>query len=57
MEFTPFYFDAFASQIQPELWTKDIFRLMYKALKSKGILVTYCSKGTVKRTLKAVGFE
>ena len=51
------YFDAFAPQIQPELWTVDIFRLMYKVLKSKGVLVTYCAKGTVKRGLKAVGFE
>lgn len=51
------YFDAFAPQIQPELWTEEIFALMYKALKSKGVLVTYCAKGTVKRALKAVGFE
>ena len=51
------YFDAFAPQIQPELWTEEIFGLMYKALKSKGVLVTYCAKGTVKRALKAVGFE
>jgi len=51
------YFDAFAPQIQPELWTEEIFALMYKALKNKGVLVTYCAKGTVKRALKAVGFE
>lgn len=51
------YFDAFAPQIQPELWTEEIFTLMYKALKSDGVLVTYCAKGTVKRALKAVGFE
>ena len=51
------YFDAFAPQIQPELWTEEVFALMYKALKSKGVLVTYCAKGTVKRALKAVGFE
>jgi len=25
------YFDAFAPQIQPELWTEEIFALMYKA--------------------------
>ncbi len=51
------YFDAFAPQIQPELWTEEIFSLMYKALKNKGVLVTYCAKGTVKRALKAIGFE
>ena len=51
------YFDAFAPQIQPELWTEEIFALMYKALKNKGVLVTYCAKGIVKRALKKVGFE
>ena len=51
------YFDAFAPQIQPELWTNAIFQLVYKSLRSKGVLVTYCAKGSVKRSLKAVGFE
>ncbi len=51
------YFDAFAPQIQPELWTNEIFHLVYKSLRSKGVLVTYCAKGSVKRSLKAVGFE
>ena len=56
-EFDLIYFDAFAPQIQPELWTEAIFAQMYKALKPYGILVTYCAKGSVKRALKAVGFE
>ena len=29
---------------------------MYDALKEQGILVTYCAKGVVKRTMKEVGF-
>lgn len=51
------YFDAFAPSAQPELWTEEIFRIMYNALKKDGILVTYCAKGIVKRTMKSVGFE
>lgn len=51
------YFDAFAPEKQPELWTQDIFEKMYRALKPKGVLVTYCAKGVVKRTIKSVGFE
>lgn len=51
------YFDAFAPQIQPELWTNAIFQLVFKSMRSKGVLVTYCAKGSVKRSLKAVGFE
>jgi len=56
-EFDLIYFDAFAPRVQPDLWTEEIFTSMYKALKPKGVLVTYCAKGTVKRALKAVGFE
>jgi tRNA U34 5-methylaminomethyl-2-thiouridine-forming methyltransferase MnmC len=56
-EFDLIYFDAFAPRVQPDLWTEEIFASMYKALKPSGVLVTYCAKGTVKRALKAVGFE
>lgn len=51
------FFDAFAPDVQPELWTKDVFKKMYDFLKIGGILVTYCAKGAVKRTIKEVGFE
>ena len=30
---------------------------MYDSLKPNGILVSYCAKGIVKRTLKSVGFK
>jgi tRNA U34 5-methylaminomethyl-2-thiouridine-forming methyltransferase MnmC len=55
--FDVIYFDAFAPQAQPELWTEDIFARLYQALNPDGVLVTYCAKGDVKRTLKKVGFE
>lgn len=51
------YFDAFAPEKQAELWTTEIFATIYKLLKSGGILVTYCAKGVVKRTIKSVGFQ
>ncbi|MEG2178710.1 MAG: tRNA (5-methylaminomethyl-2-thiouridine)(34)-methyltransferase MnmD [Bacteroidales bacterium] len=50
------YYDAFAPEIQAELWTLDCFRKMYGFLKSQGILTTYCAKGQVKRNLKDAGF-
>ncbi|RLD37569.1 MAG: SAM-dependent methyltransferase [Bacteroidetes bacterium] len=50
------YFDAFNPDLQPELWTEDVFRKIYLAMKSKGILMTYSAKGKVKRALKAAGF-
>ena len=51
------YFDAFAPNAQPELWTKEIFDKMYSMLEPGGILVTYCSKGDVRRNIIASGFE
>jgi len=56
-QFDIIYFDAFAPNSQPELWGEDILSAMYKALKPEGVMTTYCAKGVVKRTLKAVGFE
>lgn len=50
------YFDAFGARVQPELWTEEIFQLMFNALKENGILVTYSAKGSVRRALQAVGF-
>ncbi|MDT8412309.1 MAG: tRNA (5-methylaminomethyl-2-thiouridine)(34)-methyltransferase MnmD [Vicingaceae bacterium] len=51
------YFDAFAPEKQAELWTDVIFSKIYSLLNTGGILVTYCAKGVVKRTLKSVGFQ
>ena len=50
------YFDAFGPRVQPKLWTIDIFTKMYKALRPKGALVTYCAKGQVRRNMQEVGF-
>ena len=51
------YFDAFGARVQPELWTSKMFKIMYKALKAKGVLVTYSAKGSVRRAMQEVGFE
>ncbi|HEY8387516.1 MAG TPA: tRNA (5-methylaminomethyl-2-thiouridine)(34)-methyltransferase MnmD [Parasegetibacter sp.] len=51
------YFDAFAPDAQPELWTTEIFTRIAKAMAPDGILVTYCSKGYVRRNLQAAGLE
>jgi|TARA_B110000971_G_scaffold206742_1_gene230272 tRNA U34 5-methylaminomethyl-2-thiouridine-forming methyltransferase MnmC len=50
------YFDAFGARVQPELWSEEIFRKMFTALKENGILVTYSAKGSVRRAMLAVGF-
>ena len=51
------YFDAFGARVQPELWTEEIFKKMYAALKQDGVLVTYSAKGSVRRAMQSVGFE
>jgi len=38
------YFDAFAPNVQPELWTTEIFQKIYNSMNSGGVLVTYCCK-------------
>lgn len=51
------YYDAFAPNAQPELWTTDIFSKLYSMMSDNAILVTYCSKGDVRRAMLSVGFE
>ncbi len=50
------YFDAFAPTAQPELWTQEVFEKLFAAMHPGGILVTYCSKGIVRRAMQAAGF-
>jgi len=51
------YYDAFAPDAQPELWTEGIFQKLYRMLLPNGVLTAYCSKGNVQRAMKAAGFE
>ncbi|MFZ0489958.1 MAG: tRNA (5-methylaminomethyl-2-thiouridine)(34)-methyltransferase MnmD [Salegentibacter sp.] len=55
-QFDLVYFDAFGARVQPELWTEEIFKIMYRAMKPQGVLVTYAAKGSVRRAMQAVGF-
>ncbi|GAA4316024.1 tRNA (5-methylaminomethyl-2-thiouridine)(34)-methyltransferase MnmD [Pontixanthobacter gangjinensis] len=51
------YFDAFGARVQPDLWTEEIFSIMYRTLKENGVLVTYAAKGSVRRAMIATGFQ
>jgi tRNA U34 5-methylaminomethyl-2-thiouridine-forming methyltransferase MnmC len=51
------YFDAFSPDKQPECWSEDIISSIGKVSEPGAILVTYSSKGIVRRTLAACGFE
>lgn len=54
-KFDLIYFDAFAPDTQPELWTEDIFRKLEGMMNIGACLVTYCSKGSARRAMKAAG--
>lgn len=49
------YYDAFAPEVQPELWTTDVFTKMASAMQPGGILATYCSKVAIQKAMKAAG--
>lgn len=51
------YFDAFAPEKQPEMWSEELFRHIYAAMNNNGILTTYCAKGIIRRLLQAIGFR
>lgn len=51
------YFDPFSPDKQPEMWEISLVKKVYDAMKSGAVLLTYCTKGVVKRTLREVGFS
>ncbi len=51
------YFDAFAPQRQPDMWELVIMEKCYQLLNPKGLWVSYCAKGQLKRDLKSCGFK
>lgn len=51
------FYDAFAPNKQPELWTKEMLAKAVDTLNPGGVLVTYCAKGQLKRDLKELGLE
>lgn len=51
------YFDAFAPDTQPEMWSEAVFAELWRCMAQGGELVTYSSKGVVKQNLRNTGFE
>lgn len=49
-------FDAFSPDAQPELWNNKIFGNIYAITRPDGLIVTYCAKGDVRRTMISAGF-
>ena len=49
------YFDAFAPEKQPEMWSEEAFARLYDALAPRAVLTTYCAKGHIRRLLSSLG--
>lgn len=48
------YFDAFAPRKQPEMWESSMLNKVVETMKAKGVFVTYCAKGQLKRDLHSL---
>lgn len=51
------YFDAFAPDKQPSMWSQELFDNLYNISKNGAILTTYCAKGIVRRTMQQSGYQ
>ena len=56
-QFDLIYFDAFGYDVQPELWTQEIFLKMFNSLKKNGILVTYACRSVIIKSMLSCGFK
>ena len=50
------YFDAFAPDKQPDMWTAAVFAQLYAAAAPGALLTSYCAKGSFRRSLQAAGW-
>jgi tRNA U34 5-methylaminomethyl-2-thiouridine-forming methyltransferase MnmC len=50
------YFDAFAPDKQPDMWSQDIFNKIHYLCDKNAVFITYCAKGAVRRMLQSAGF-
>lgn len=51
------YFDAFAPEKQPEMWSREAFIRLYNTLNPQAVLTTYCAKGDIRRMLSEIGMS
>ena len=51
------YYDAFAPDKQPEVWSRELFDKLFSSMKPRGVLTTYCAKGSIRRMIQQAGFN
>jgi tRNA U34 5-methylaminomethyl-2-thiouridine-forming methyltransferase MnmC len=50
------YYDAFAPDKQPGVWSQEMFDKLFLSMSQGGVLTTYCAKGSVRRMMQQAGF-
>lgn len=50
------YFDAFAPEKQPEMWSREAFLRLFNVMNTDAVMTTYCAKGEIRRMLTDIGF-
>ena len=50
------FYDAFGYHAQSEMWQDKALQKCYDLLKPGGVWVSYCAKGSVRRSLEKTGF-
>jgi tRNA U34 5-methylaminomethyl-2-thiouridine-forming methyltransferase MnmC len=51
------FYDAFGPRVQPNMWNHQKLGIVHRAMRTGGILVTYCAQGQFKRVLKDLNFK
>jgi len=54
--FDAWYLDGFAPRRNPDMWSKELMRLVYTKTVDGGTFATYAAAGFVRRNLEAAGF-
>lgn len=50
------FFDAFAPEVQPELWSLEVLAQVYSRMNPGGVLVSYCVQSALQKILREIGF-
>jgi tRNA U34 5-methylaminomethyl-2-thiouridine-forming methyltransferase MnmC len=55
--FDRIFFDPFSPKKQPEMWTEEVFRQMFRLLKYTGKLSTYSCASQIRKNMIKAGFQ
>lgn len=51
------YLDAFAPNVNSDIWNENVYSILLDLLCENGAFVTFCAQGQFKRDLKHIGFK